>query len=662
MTYSFCISRVSARMAALLAVALLLLCGNVRAQQSDVMGYVTQVRPESSSNQAMAPAITSPTAGSGVMHNAVLANADNDQNIGLALVDLARAVDFKAASPSPAEEPAAPGPESAEPNATGDHQSFAADPGTGGTLLDNSYPPIGSQQDYSGYGVTGSGNQTDPSASGASLASTNATSDDQALTADPSTGGKLLDSSYPPIGSQPGYSGYGATGAGNQSDPSASGASLASTNATSDDQALTADPSTGGKLLDSSYPPIGSQPGYSGYGVTGAGNQSDPSASTDTTGYDDSLAADPSTGGKLLGNSYPEIGSQPGYSGYGVTGAGGQGGSSSSGASLASTDTPVYDDSLAADPSTGGKLLGNSYPEIGSQPGYSGYGVTGAGGQGGSSSSGASLASTDTPVYDDSLAADPSTEGKLLDSSYPAVGSQPGYSGYGVTGAGGQGGSSSSGTSLASTDIPVYDDSLAADPSTGGKLLGNSYPEIGSQPGYSGYGVTGAGGQGGSSSSGASLASTDIPVYDDSLAADPSTGGKLLGNSYPEIGSQPGYSGYGVTGAGGQGGSSSSGTSLASTDIPVYDDSLAADPSTEGKLLDSSYPAIGSQPGYSGYGVTGAGGQSDSPPAGAQLASLSSGETRTYAPSPKPAPKSETWSQGNCTFYGGMDAAGTMCK
>ncbi|KAG0631507.1 hypothetical protein M758_1G259300 [Ceratodon purpureus] len=189
---------VSARMTAVLAVALLLLCGNVHSAEEALAGYVTQVKTDehnaSSTAPAIAPAtapstapdtapaITSPTGESGDTHTAVLSALVQDEKSDVVLVDLARADDENmgnmTSAPGPSsgdaipegfdmveeEEPSkdeeAPGPDSADLAAPGPYSadSFAGE--EHGTLVsdadDDKYPNISGDEDNSnknGYGV-----------------------------------------------------------------------------------------------------------------------------------------------------------------------------------------------------------------------------------------------------------------------------------------------------------------------------------------------------------------------------------------------------------------------------------------------------------------------------------------------------------------------------
>jgi hypothetical protein len=192
-------------MAAILAVALVLLCGSVPSIEGEVMGYVTQVKLESSNDSAMAPAITSVT-GSNATHSAVLSDLPQGESKIFEQVDLARADDedmtpsevvpegldsvegeAPALSPSTEEEapePVSPGEDSTELAALGpDTAPHGNDPSGDGKMI-SGYPELPAGHDFSNgdqYGVN------NPTTLGSNDASLSALSEDSA---DPSGDGK----------------------------------------------------------------------------------------------------------------------------------------------------------------------------------------------------------------------------------------------------------------------------------------------------------------------------------------------------------------------------------------------------------------------------------------------------------------------------------------
>jgi hypothetical protein len=202
-------------MAAILAVALVLLCGSVPSIEGEVMGYVTQVKLESSNDSAMAPAITSVT-GSNATHSAVLSDLPQGESKIFEQVDLARADDedmtmhlTSAPAPSPSEvvpegldsvegeapalspsteeeapEPVSPGEDSTELAALGpDTAPHGNDPSGDGKMI-SGYPELPAGRDFSNgdqYGVN------NPTTLGSNDASLSALSEDSA---DPSGDGK----------------------------------------------------------------------------------------------------------------------------------------------------------------------------------------------------------------------------------------------------------------------------------------------------------------------------------------------------------------------------------------------------------------------------------------------------------------------------------------
>ncbi len=168
----------------------------------------------------------------------------------------------------------------------------------------------------------------------------------------------------------------------------------------------------------------------------------------------------------------------------------------------------------------------------------------------------------------------------------------------------------------------------------------------------------------------------DMNEFDESpsLAATQGEGHVVTG--FPEIGSSEDNSqgqGYGVQAFGAPSASGSGGDSFA-TYQPEDPSFAVTTQSDEGHLV-PGFPGIGSSQDSSqgqGYGVQTY--NAPAPASGGDVLAVygqddqDSSEnvtltsTRTYQPiPPKPAP-AQAWRQGRCTFYGGMDAAGTMCK
>lgn len=216
--------------------------------------------------------------------------------------------------------------------------------------------------------------------------------------------------------------------------------------------------------------------------------------------------------------------------------------------------------------------------------------------------------------------------------------------------------------------------SLAATQEEGTLVPG--FPTIGTSQDNSqgaGYGVTtyDASSAGGAppvvSGDDTSLAATE----DDTSLAATQDGGHLV-PGFPTIGTTQDNSqgaGYGVQ--------TYTGTPPAADSLAAYQDdessfanqddtSLAA--TQEGGHLVNGFPTIGTTQdnsqgqgmGVQTYDATSA--DADDSVVADPATKLVLSSTRTYRPMPPKTAPAQAWRKGRCTYYGGMDAAGTMCK